>query len=81
MEKIKGRLKQLRLSGAITSLETRNQYALENKISYMDFLELLLEDEWAIRQSNAYRNRLVQSKLNEQKRPGSRNWIRKCLWI
>ncbi len=68
MEKIKERLKQLRLSGAITSLETRNQYALENKISYMDFLELLLEDEWAIRQSNAYRNRLVQSKLNEQKR-------------
>ena len=68
MEKIKERLKQLRLSGAITSLESRNQYALENKISYMDFLELLLEDEWAIRQSNAYRHRLVQSRLNEQKR-------------
>lgn len=68
MEKIKEKLKQLRLSGAITSLETRNQYALENKISYMDFLELLLEDEWAIRQSNAYQHRLIQSKLNEQKR-------------
>ena len=68
METTKERLKQLRLSAAILSLEDRNQYALDNKISYMDFLDLLLEDEWASRQSNAYRKRLQQSKLNEQKR-------------
>ena len=68
METIKERLKQLRLSSAILSLEDRNKYALENKISYMDFLELLLEDEWASRQANGYRRRLAQSKLNEQKR-------------
>jgi DNA replication protein DnaC len=68
METIKERLKQLRLTGAVLSLDDRNQYALENKISYMDFLELLLEDEWATRQSNGYRRRLMQSKLNEQKR-------------
>ena len=68
METIKEKLKQLRLSGSLTSLESRNQYALQNKISYLEFLELLLEDEWAIRQSNAYRKRLSQSKLSEQKR-------------
>jgi len=68
METIKEKLKQLRLSSALLSLEDRNKYALENKISYMDFLELLLEDEWAGRLANGYRRRLTQSKLNEQKR-------------
>ena len=29
-------------------LEQRNQYALENKISYLDFLSLLLDDEQII---------------------------------
>jgi len=68
METIKKQLKQLRLSSAVASLEERNQYALENKISYMDFLGLLLDDEVASRQSNAYKRRLAQSKLNQQKR-------------
>lgn len=49
-------------------LEQRNQYALENKISYMDFLSLLLDDELASRQNNAYIKRLAQSRLNQQKR-------------
>ena len=68
METIKKQLKQLRLSCAAQSLAERNQYALDNKISYLDFLELLLDDEIALRQSNAYQRRLRQSKLNQQKR-------------
>lgn len=68
METIKQRLKQLKLSGAAVSFADRNQYALDNKISYMDFLELILEDEWALRQNNGYKRRLLQSKLSEQKR-------------
>jgi DNA replication protein DnaC len=68
METIKKQLKQLRLSSAVASLEERNRYALENKISYVDFLGLLLDDEVASRQNNAYKRRLAQSKLNQQKR-------------
>lgn len=68
METIKERLRHLKLSGALASFETRNDYALQNKISYLDFLELILEDEWAVRQNNAHKRRLIQSKLNQQKR-------------
>jgi len=68
MEEIKQRLRQLKLSGALKSLDNHNEYALKNKVSYLDFLELILEDEWVTRQNNAYHRRLLQSKLNEQKR-------------
>lgn len=68
MENIKQRFKQLKLSGAAASFEERNKYALDNKLSYLDFLELILEDEWALRQSNGYKRRLLQSKLSQQKR-------------
>lgn len=68
MENIKQRFKQLKLSGAAISFEERNKYALDNKLSYLDFLELILEDEWALRQSNGYKRRLLQSKLSQQKR-------------
>lgn len=74
METVKERMKQLRFSGAITSLESRNDYALKNKLSYLDFLELVLEDEWAVRQSNAHKRRLTQSKLNQQKRLDNYNF-------
>ena len=67
METVKERLKQLKLSGALHGLESRNRYALDQKISYVDFLELLLEDEWVVRQNNGYIRRLQQSKLNQQK--------------
>ena len=71
MEAIKERLKQLKLSGASKSLEKRIDYAQSKKVSYLDFLELLLEDEWVVRQNNAYQRRLVQSRLSQQKRMDS----------
>ena len=67
MEQIKDKLKQLRLSGALTSLESRNQYALEQGLSYLDFLDLVLEDERVVRANNAYKRRLKQSRLSQQK--------------
>jgi hypothetical protein len=45
-------LKQLRLSGILDSLEMRNQQAVEKKLSYTDFLSLLIEDEVARREQN-----------------------------
>jgi DNA replication protein DnaC len=39
------KLKALRLSGILATLDVRNQQALEGKLSYVEFLERLLEDE------------------------------------
>ena len=38
-------LKSLRLSGILATLETRNRQAIEDRLSYVDFLSRLLEDE------------------------------------
>jgi hypothetical protein len=40
-------LKQLRLSGILDALEARNRQAIDAKLSYVDFLALLIEDEVA----------------------------------
>ena len=38
-------LKQLRLSGIMDSIESRNRQAIEEKMSYMDFLATIITDE------------------------------------
>jgi DNA replication protein DnaC len=67
MEAIKTKLRELKLAGIAKSLESRNRYALEKKTSYLDFLELLLEDEYVNRKSNSFSKRLNKSKLDTQK--------------
>lgn len=42
-------LKQLRLSGILDSLESRNRQAIEEKLSYTDFLATIVQDEIARR--------------------------------
>jgi len=42
-------LKQLRLSGILDSLENRNRQAIEEKLSYTDFLATIVQDEIARR--------------------------------
>lgn len=39
------KLKQLRLSGILETLEVRNRQAVEEQLSYVEFLQRLLEDE------------------------------------
>jgi len=41
-------LRNLKLSGIAKTLEVRNEQAIREKLSYMEFLELLIEDELAI---------------------------------
>jgi len=41
-------LKQLRLSGIMDSIESRNRQAIESKMSYMDFLATIITDEIAV---------------------------------
>lgn len=67
MEKIKTKLRDLKLAGMVKTIESRNSYAIENKASYMDFMELLIEDEHVNRLSNSFSKRLSKSKINTQK--------------
>ncbi len=47
------KLKALKLSGIVKTIETRNEEALKDNISYMEFLELLINDEVLNRQNNS----------------------------
>lgn len=67
IESLESKLRYLRMSAIQQSLETRNQYALEHQLSYLEFFELLVEDECARRKSNAYNQRLSKSKLKSNK--------------
>jgi DNA replication protein DnaC len=51
-------LKQLRLSGILETLPARNREAIENKLSYSEFLALLIQDEVARREQNKFATRL-----------------------
>lgn len=74
MLNITQKLSQLKLSGFAKTLESRNKFAIENNISYIEFLELMVEDEFANRTSNSYRKRFSKSKLNEEKTIASYNF-------
>ena len=54
-------LKQLRLSGLLDSLEVRNREAIENKLTYPEFLALMIQDEAARRDQKKYGLRLRRS--------------------
>ena len=54
-------LKQLRLSGLLESIETRNREAIENKLTYPEFLALMIQDEAARRDQKKYDMRLRRS--------------------
>jgi len=51
-------LKRLRLSGLLDSLAQRNREAIEKKLSYPEFLALLIQDEAARREQKKYALRL-----------------------
>ncbi len=51
-------LKQLRLSGILESLERRNREAIEHKMTYPEFLALVIQDEAGRRDQKKYGTRL-----------------------
>ncbi len=67
MEKLKTKLRQLKLAGIVKSIETRNRFAVDNGVSYIEFMELLVEDEYVNRKANSFGKRLNKSKINTQK--------------
>jgi DNA replication protein DnaC len=60
-------LKEIRLSGILDSLESRNRQAIEDKLAYTDFLALLLQDEVARRSHKKLAVRLRRANFRNQK--------------
>ena len=60
-------LKQLRLSGILDSLESRNRQALEAKLAYTEFLSLLIQDEVARREQKKFQMRLRRANFRATK--------------
>ncbi len=61
------KLKHLRLSGMAEALAVRNQEAVSSNLSFMEFLELLVEDELARRRERLFARRTKQAALPEIK--------------
>ena len=60
-------LKSLRLSGVLDTLELRNQQAVKEKATYVEFLQRLLEDEVERRNNKQLDLRLRRSNLEPTK--------------
>ncbi|MCP5273505.1 MAG: ATP-binding protein [Burkholderiales bacterium] len=60
-------LKQLRLSGILDSLESRNKQAIDKKLPYPEFLALLIADEVARREQKRFASRLRRAAFRTQK--------------
>lgn len=67
MPELSPMLKQLRLSGILDSLEVRNRQAMEDKMSYAEFLALLLQDETARRTNKKLNQRLRKAGFQPNK--------------
>lgn len=63
MNMLKTRLAGFKLAGMVASLEERISYANDKQLSYMQFLEILCEDEENNRKDNSYRKRYTKAKL------------------
>ena len=60
-------LKSLRLSGILETLEARNRLAIDSKLSYVEFLAQLLEDEIERRAQHKLKMRLRRAAFDSQK--------------
>lgn len=63
MNTLKSRIKEFKLAGIYNSLDERIKYANEKDLTYLEFLELIFEDEAANRRDNSYKKRYHRSKF------------------
>lgn len=66
-ERLRSTLKKLRLSGLAQSLEVRLHEASSHQLSHAEFLELILQDEMAIRQDRMIQRRRKAAAFRELK--------------
>ncbi|MCK5218049.1 IS21-like element helper ATPase IstB [bacterium] len=64
IHQIKPLLRSLRLSGVMDTLEIRNQQAISEKISYLDFLAMLVQDEVERRRMKQLERRLKKARFS-----------------
>lgn len=67
MNTLKSRLRAFKLSGIYNSLEERLSYAQQKSLSYVEFLELLMEDEFNNRGNNSHKKRYAKAKFPAHK--------------
>jgi len=72
--KLADMLKQLRLSGLAASLEVRLQEATANQLNCVEFLELVLQDELAVRYERMVARRTRAACFREQKTLEDFDW-------
>ena len=73
-EQLHRNLKDLRLSGMISSLDVRMQEARTNQLDYTEFLELLIYDEMAVRKDRKIARMLNRATFNNLKTLERFNW-------
>lgn len=71
---IHDKLKELRLSGMIASLDVRLQEARGNRLDYQEFLELLIFDEMAVRDDRKIKRALKRAAFRNLKTLDHFNW-------
>lgn len=71
---IERKLRYLKLSGMANALEARNQEAMHHQLAYPEFLELLVEDEMAMRRDRLFARRLKQAGVTEVKSLETYDW-------
>ena len=67
-------LKRLRLSGLAGTLEVRMQEAASGRLNHAEFLELLLQDEMAVRQDRLMNRRVKAAGFRDQKTLEDFDW-------
>jgi DNA replication protein DnaC len=67
-------LKRLRLSGLVSTLEVRLQEAASSRLSHLEFLELLLQDELSVREDRLIARRINAADFREQKSLQDFDW-------
>jgi DNA replication protein DnaC len=73
-ESLRSALKQLRLSGALESLDIRLHEAAGNNLNHAEFLELLVQDELAVRSDRQVRRRVKAAQFREVKTLEDFDW-------
>jgi DNA replication protein DnaC len=67
MHQLTPQLKRLRLSGVLASLELRNQQAIQDRLSYVEFLARLIQDEIERRAQKQLQLRLRRAAFHSDK--------------
>lgn len=67
MNTLRSRLREFKLSGIYNNLEERVVYAKDKTLSYAEFLNVLLEDEYNNRQDNSYKKRYAKARFPAHK--------------